>query len=150
MKNNTIVRLWYLQGGEATINSYIGNPVPESHIQFLESGTVMYRDDKDRVFVHGGFDIKKPPEHNDPETLMWDRGIIQYALGGEIIPFCSHIYIGHTSTQLIKSRGGTTLPITVSNLTMLDTGAGWSGKLTIMDIGTGEFWQSDKQRPRVE
>jgi len=26
---------------------------------------------------------------------------------------------------------------------MMDTGAGWSGKLTIMDIDTNEFWQSD-------
>ena len=26
---------------------------------------------------------------------------------------------------------------------MIDTGAGWEGRLTIMDIETKQFWQSD-------
>ena len=25
----------------------------------------------------------------------------------------------------------------------MDTGAGWNGKLTIMDVDTEEYWQSD-------
>lgn len=29
------------------------------------------------------------------------------------------------------------------NVWNIDTGAGWSGKLTIMDIDTKEYWQSD-------
>jgi serine/threonine protein phosphatase 1 len=33
-------------------------------------------------------------------------------------------------------------PLHVCNVWDLDTGAGWSGKLTIMDIETKEYWQS--------
>lgn len=34
-------------------------------------------------------------------------------------------------------------PIHVCNVWNLDTGAGWSGKLTIMNVTTKEYWQSD-------
>ncbi len=29
----------------------------------------------------------------------------------------------------------------------MDCGAGWSGKLAIMDIDTEEYWLSKKQKP---
>ena len=31
-----------------------------------------------------------------------------------------------------------------ANIWNLDTGAGWDGKLTMMDVNTGEYWQSDR------
>ena len=31
----------------------------------------------------------------------------------------------------------------------MDTGAGWKGKLSIMDIKTEEFWQSQIQKPAI-
>ena len=31
----------------------------------------------------------------------------------------------------------------VCNVWNLDTGAGWSGKLTIMDVNSKEYWQAD-------
>ncbi|MEK6563466.1 MAG: hypothetical protein AABZ65_00350 [Candidatus Omnitrophota bacterium] len=34
-------------------------------------------------------------------------------------------------------------PIHVCNVWNIDTGAGWSGKLTIIDVDTKEYWQSD-------
>jgi serine/threonine protein phosphatase 1 len=49
------------------------------------------------------------------------------------------IFIGHTPTQLYAAR----VPIHACNLWGLDTGAGWSGQLTLMDIDTHEYWQSD-------
>ena len=68
------------------------------------------------------------------------------------------IYIGHTPTvnwdckkswseyndpnQEVKD-GPITVPMNRCNVWNLDTGAGWSGKLTIMDIDTKEYWQSD-------
>ena len=39
------------------------------------------------------------------------------------------------------------IPIRFNNVYCLDTGGGWDGKLTIMDIDTEEYWQSKKQEP---
>ncbi len=39
--------------------------------------------------------------------------------------------------------GKTTLPMHVCNIWNLDTGGGWYGKLTIMNLQTKEYWQSD-------
>jgi serine/threonine protein phosphatase 1 len=38
---------------------------------------------------------------------------------------------------------GSEVPLCLNGIWMMDTGAGWGDKLTIMDVDTGEFWQSD-------
>ena len=38
-------------------------------------------------------------------------------------------------------------PITFNNLTMMDTGAGWNGTLSIMNVESKEFWISKIQKP---
>ncbi len=68
------------------------------------------------------------------------------------------IYIGHTSTGNWKCKrhypeyhipeqkaknGIITVPMNRCNVWNLDTGGGFEGKLTIMDIDTKQFWQSD-------
>ena len=50
------------------------------------------------------------------------------------------IFIGHTTTMALLRI---TTPLRVCNVVNLDTGAGWKGKLTLMDYDSGEFWQSD-------
>jgi len=50
------------------------------------------------------------------------------------------IYIGHNPTI----KFGETEPQKICNVWALDTGAGWGARLTIMDINTKQFWQSDK------
>jgi len=52
----------------------------------------------------------------------------------------SEVFIGHTSTQFWKCDE----PMNAANIWNLDTGGGWFGKVSIMDIDTKEFWQSDK------
>jgi serine/threonine protein phosphatase 1 len=49
------------------------------------------------------------------------------------------VFIGHTSTTHEK----TDQPMHKANVWNLDTGAGGGGRLTIMDVETKEFWQSD-------
>jgi serine/threonine protein phosphatase 1 len=51
----------------------------------------------------------------------------------------SEIYIGHTPTLYY----GTDEPMQGCNVWNLDTGAAFYGKLSIMDINTKQFWQSD-------
>jgi serine/threonine protein phosphatase 1 len=49
------------------------------------------------------------------------------------------IYIGHTPV----TRIGETTPVQKANVWNVDTGAAFKGPLTIMDIDTKEFWQSE-------
>ena len=70
------------------------------------------------------------------------------------------IFIGHTTTGnwLVKphlreyqyseqpKQGKIIVPMNRCNVWNLDTGGGYEGRLTIMDIDTKEFWQSDDMR----
>jgi serine/threonine protein phosphatase 1 len=49
------------------------------------------------------------------------------------------IYIGHTPVTQI----GKTVPIQIANIWNVDTGAAFTGVLTVLDIDTKEFWQSE-------
>ena len=49
------------------------------------------------------------------------------------------VFIGHTSTL----NWGKTEPMFAANVVNIDTGAGFNGKVTIMDTETGDYWQSD-------
>jgi serine/threonine protein phosphatase 1 len=145
--------IWYHQGGINTIRSYGGSHynIPQSHIDFLNSARPYYIDDSKRIFVHGGFDPYVPIEGQDPYWLMWDRSLIDIArgipdqnIGGINIPHYSRVFVGHTTTQLY---GNSVEPLIYNNLVMMDTGGGWNGKLTIMDVETLNYHQSKLQRP---
>lgn len=158
----------WLQGGNGTLNSYAKNAdreinvhqsmgayitnlttadIPQSHIDFFTKEQTPFYIDKNRCFVHGGFDREFTIEEQHYLTLCWDRELWNKALSAEswgqakIITAddFDEIYIGHTTTENWK----TTKPIKAAQVWNLDTGAGWSGKLTIMDVNTKEYWQSD-------
>ena len=57
----------------------------------------------------------------------------------EIVTRFNKIYIGHTSTIMWKVDQ----PIAAANVLNLDTGAGWGGRLSMVDINSGELFQSD-------
>ena len=136
-------RIWTSQGGKATIKSY-AKGVPEAHKQFFLNSVYYFIDDKNRLFVHGGFDVwnNKTVQETPPILLMWDRDIIDYVKSGKTIPGFKEVFIGHTTTQMY---GGVMRPIKYNNLYLLDCGAGWSGKLCIMNVDTKEFWLSKQQ-----
>ncbi len=143
--------------------------VPESHIKFFNSQHHYYIDEDNNCFVHGGFNRHLPmKEQSYPEIFWWDRDLWQAACGYGTMtdlkyPFkikdnFKEIFIGHTTTnnweyreddieelQLDRSLLHTTfmLPMHRANIWNLDTGAGFKGKLTIMNIDTKEYWQSD-------
>lgn len=132
--------IWYAQGGSATMSSYgmEHTNVPQSHVKFLERAVPYYVDTKQRLFVHGGIIPGVRMEFQERDILLWDRNLIKIAMMRPIQDF-RHIFIGHTSTGFYDK---TLLPKTFNNLTMLDTGAGWSGgKLTAMDVKTLKFYQ---------
>lgn len=152
--------LWFKQGGQATVDSYggiIGFDVPQEHFKFLSNfheWVVL----KEMVFVHGGFDPTKSLDNQDIEDLVWDRQMVETAWKKTIRnqnykfgPY-TDVFVGHTPTTsfgiwdkeqgCIKERRPT-VPLRLCNVWMMDTGAGWDGKLSIMDVETKEYFQSD-------
>lgn len=154
--------IWTSQGGKNTIKSYGGKiyevptatewikvitqdvTVPVTHQDFFNRGLPYYVEDN-MLFIHGGFNArlgKKVGECNQ-ECITWDRDLIEFAKEGNIIPGYKYVFVGHTTTQ----SHGEEKPIQFENLFMLDCGAGWNGKLAIMDIHTKEYWLSKRQTP---
>lgn len=143
-------RSWFTQGGERTMVSYGFKLMPEEHRKLIREAKLYHLEydyDDIQIFCHGGFNPNKKLEEQKEEMFTWDRDLLMYARkkhhGGR--PDYRYgdfkdIFIGHTTTQVFSNE---LLPIHSCNVWMLDTGAGWNGKLTIMDIKTKEFWQSD-------
>jgi len=140
--------------------------------EFFEKQISYFIDDENRGFVHGGFTSRKGLGHEHTHTnYMWDRDLWSLAMlsrnqthfDEDGLPsmqrFFKHkeVYVGHTTTGMwhIKphypefndpnqaKQGRITVPMNRCNVWNLDTGAGFEGKLTIMDINTKEYWQSD-------
>lgn len=140
--------IWTCQGGYQTLESYDFDRrnVPCAHIELFENALPYYIDNKNRVFVHGGFNPIVPIQNQKLEFLVWDRTLIKYAQDHVIKQF-KHVFVGHTSTQLLYP--GATLPLTFHNLTMMDCGGGWSGRLALMNVNDlDDFYLSDVQTPR--
>lgn len=149
------------QGGIATYRSYIQslnlknlNPsdIPKSHYDFFMNMHYRYIDDENRLFVHGGFNRNIPMEEQPRSDWMWNRSLFEKALchTNKETRFrtannFTEIFIGHTTTLYWNNDK----PMHAGNhlIWNVDTGAGSkNGKLTIMDVDTKEYWQSDRIR----
>ena len=135
--------IWLMQGGQAALDAY-PDGVPEGHLQLLNRA-VYYHTENDRLFIHGGFDPLQPLEHQDRQVFLWDRSLVQHAMDlreeGEEkqISAFREVFLGHTPTISY----GVDRPVKACELRLMDTGAGWSGTLSMMDINTGEIYQSE-------
>lgn len=142
MKTGFAPDVWVKQGGLATIQSYVSTEnVPPGHVRFLQAA-LPYFVQNNKLFVHAGIDTKAPLEQQGPETFLWDRSLSQKVLtsyltgsGGKLTSF-DEIYIGHTPIPYLA-------PIHGYEVWMMDTGAGWSGVLSMMNIDTKEIIVSD-------
>ncbi len=141
---------WTAQGGKTTLNAYNANlKIIDKHIDFFEKAKLFHIDNETRLFVHGGFNHRIPFKlQTDSKDLIWDRSLVLTAM--ELDQYnmkfneFSEIFVGHTPTQFIKE----TKPKKFSNLWMLDTGVYISGKLTIMNVETKEYWQSSGHKQK--
>lgn len=137
------------QGSQVSIDSYYKNDriLNANHDTFFRAQHKYYIDEKNRLFVHGGFNRHYKINHQQIDYIYWwDRDLWLQALSAEsaklplrIKDEFTEIFIGHTSTTNWK----TTLPLKACNIWNLDTGGGFDGKVTIMDVDTKEYWQSD-------
>ena len=136
---------WIFNGGKRTIGSYNGT-VPDSHVDLLKNAPWYYVLEN-KLFVHAGLNPKKPLEKQTEDDLMWSRNFVRAALDdrergvNRKLTSYDEVYLGHTPTTNFDKYEE---PIFINGVWLMDTGAGWGDKLTIMNIDTNEFWQSDK------
>jgi serine/threonine protein phosphatase 1 len=135
-----------------SIDSYMINltssDIPISHQQFFRKQIKLYKDSNNNIFVHGGFYRHLKANRTSLEIAMWDRNLWDNSLMAKdndselnYSEDINQIFIGHTAT----TAQGTDNPMKADKVWNIDTGAGagGGGKLTIMDIETNEYWQSD-------
>lgn len=150
----------YDQGGKATIEAYLKageEIIREHHEKFFRRQVPYYVDESNRLFVHGGINWHKALDDQNRTDMMWDRHMYMVALQWEAFALThpTHkkdyfkefetIFVGHTATNIQKDfrYPETTEPVHVVNLYNLDTGAGFNGKLSLMNVNTKEVFQSD-------
>jgi serine/threonine protein phosphatase 1 len=140
METGVIEPIWFEQGGKATIASY-SDGIPETHILFLKNARLHHQIDS-KLFVHAGINPAIPLENQTLQILLWDRNLAhtaydRYSKGipGKLTSF-HEVYLGHTPIPYDK-------PLQSGDIWLMDTGAGWSGVLSIMDIETKEVFMSD-------
>lgn len=145
---------WLTHGGQASIDSYKNLSKGERaiHIHFFENLENYYLDSENRLFLHAGFTSDKGVEKEAfIKNFYWDRTLWEMALAMDKnlspeslyfpkrLKHYAEIYIGHT----VLSRINENTPQQRFNVWNIDTSAAFMGPLTIMDIDTKEFWQSD-------
>jgi len=140
MKTGEINDGWLSQGGDATMRSYQSG-VPQQHVQFLSEALPYFLLDN-ALFVHAGIDPHLPLEQQGLDTFLWDRNLAIQAMDcyrnniNEKLSGYEEVYIGHTPTTFMK-------PVRGGNVWLMDTGAGWTGVLSMMDVDTKEIYTSD-------
>lgn len=152
--NNFDESMWYKHGGEATVIAYgnISDATKNKHIEFLQSLQNYHLDDENRLFIHAGFTNMNGVHYEYfPKLFYWDRTLWETALAmhenldknsiffPKRLTLYSEIYIGHTPVTRIEE----TVPIKKACVWNIDTGAAFKGPLTIMDVDSKEFWQSE-------
>lgn len=154
LKNEEDNELWRFHGGQSTVEVYepISEGKKQKHIHFLTNLKEYFVDENNRLFVHAGFTNLKGVEHEFFRALFWwDRTLWETAMAlddkiqeNDIrypsrFKLYKEIFIGHTPVI----RFGESTPMNFKNIWNVDTGAAFTGKLTIMNVDTKEFWQSD-------
>lgn len=143
-----------LDGNRALKVSLLPCHIPIDHVKFFRNQLPYYRDEDNNLFIHGGFNRHYLLEDQLEDTFWWDRDLWNAALSYgnmtaaeglerpkfKMLEDFKEVFIGHTTTEMWN----TTIPMNAANIWNLDTGAGMYGRLTIMDVDSKEFWQSDR------
>ena len=147
--------VWEENGGRATKESYLATGLLGNveHKSFFENLKNYYVDEKNRLYIHAGYSSIHGVEKEEYESnYYFDRTLWEMALvmdervkeNSLIYPkrlkHYAEIYIGHTPTTNYDQD----IPMNSMNVWNIDTGAAFKGKLSVLDIETKAFWQSDR------
>jgi serine/threonine protein phosphatase 1 len=154
LKGNKADTIWLKHGGQQTIESYLSVPDRDrhDHLQFFATLHNFVVDDSARLFIHAGYSRNEGPVAEFQNgTYSWDRTLWENALKLQLskppqpadypprYQLYKEIYIGHTPTIF----DNITTPFRALNVYNVDTGAGFDGRLSAIDVGSGQYWQSD-------
>lgn len=146
--------LWFQHGGKASVNAYeqLSKEELQLHLDFLSNLEKYYIDDENRLFIHAGFtNLHGVEAEYYPRLFYWDRTLWEMVLALDTnlpkdainypkrLLHYKEIFIGHTPL----TRIGLSTPQNRANVWNMDTGAAYTNPLTIMDVNTKEYWQSD-------
>ena len=117
--------LWYLNGGQATVNSFRGiEKARQTLIPFIGS-LALYHETEEHIFVHAGIPYGKSPETASSDEILWDRS---YSYSGR-----KTLIVGHSPKSEIER---------LKNIICLDTGAFMTGKLSAYDVLNEKAYQT--------
>lgn len=146
--------LWMNHGGRSTIRAYQNESQTKikRHFDFLKALENYFVDSDNRLFLHAGFSkLSGPKNEYYPYVFYWDRTLWETAVATdpnlkktdprypERFTHFKEIFIGHTPVTDL----GTSKPHRALNVWNVDTGAGFKGKLSMLEINTKEVFQSD-------
>lgn len=142
---------WLFNGGQTTIRGLSKLKAEdkifiEQFLNFVENLPLSYSieiGERTFFFCHAGVDSSKPLEEQTEDFLLWAREEFFDTYDGEAV-----IIGGHSPVQAFKRFGVADNPRPVKlpdrNILLMDTGSFIrSGKISAVDILTGEYWQSD-------
>ncbi len=154
LDKNILDETWIYNGGKATFKSYQNRSAVDllEHFGFFKRTQNYVIDDQNRLFIHAGFSsLHGPYKEHYSSNYSWDRTLWEMALcldnrlkrNSFLYPkrlkLFSEIYIGHTPTL----HYDTFEPMNAANVWNVDTGAAFNGRLSILDVDSKKFWQSD-------
>jgi serine/threonine protein phosphatase 1 len=134
------LRFWLNLGGRKTLESY-GDAedlrfVPWEHFQFLK-GLPQFYQTESHFFIHANYDPNRPLDQQDSATALWKH------LNEPSPPHFSGkiAIVGHTPQMCGRI-------LDLPHLKCIDTGCGYGGLLTALEIGCGRIWQVDEMGKR--
>ena len=148
---------WLVHGGRATVDSYKGFAMnaKQKHLLFFEKMRPYFIDYHNRLYVHAGFtSMHGPAKEFYVSNFSWDRSLWEMALVADkeiskdslIYPkrlkLFDEIFIGHTPTLNYEKE----TPMHACNVWNIDTGAAFTGRLSIMDVDSKNYWRSEPVR----
>lgn len=129
---------WLRVGGLSTLESY-SNPrdtgdLPPAHLQFLEA-CLPYYETESYIFVHANYWPNRRMEEQSRGTLLWESLDPTWAA-----PHFSgkRVILGHS----VQSSGAV---LDLKFLLCIDTGCGYGGRLTAVELNSHQQWQSDER-----
>jgi serine/threonine protein phosphatase 1 len=127
-------RMWQECGGDTTLASYGKTrsleSVPWEHWRFLQD-CVFHFETETHFFVHARYEPAIPLDEQNTKTLLWlslDESIPPPHQNGKVA------VVGHT----VQPEGKV---LNLPHLKCLDTGCGHRGRLTAMELKSGQLWQ---------
>ena len=124
-------------GGQATLGSYGPEAsiadLPPAHVAFLR-GLHRFHETESHFFMHANYAPNWQLADHDSRTAMWLslEDCPQPHYSGKVA------IVGHTPQ-------GDGRILDLGYLKCIDTGCGYGGWLTALDVGSGQLWQVDEQ-----